>query len=189
MTTAYPLSWPEMFPRTKIREASQFRTSLAGALANVRTSLEAFGKNSGKKVTDLVLSSNVALGEQSPADPGVAVWFQWDGLQVCIPCDRYRKPEENLQAIHHVIEARRTELRHGTLAIVRATMTGFAALPPPPRWSDVLGFKVGDVVDKARIETAFKRLAKTAHPDTGGSADKMAELNRARETALKEMGS
>ena len=31
-------------------------------------------------------------------------------------------------AIHHIIEARRVELRHGTLALVRATFAGFLAL-------------------------------------------------------------
>jgi hypothetical protein len=62
----------------------------------------------------------------SPADPGVAVWFTWDGMQVCIAVDRYQKVASNLQAIHHIIEARRVELRHGTLALVRASFTAKA---------------------------------------------------------------
>ena len=50
---------------------------------------------------------------------------------MCIPVDRYNSVEANLQAIHHIIEARRVELRHGTLALVRASFTGFKALPAP----------------------------------------------------------
>ncbi|MEJ0093295.1 MAG: J domain-containing protein [Methylocella sp.] len=142
MTTAFPLSWPDGFPRTIRRETGQFKTTLAGALENVETSLTAFGKSSGKPVANIILSSNVSLGREKPDDPGVAVWFTWENTQICIPVDRYSTPAANLQAIHHVIEARRTELRHGTLAVVRATMKGFIALPAPGGkrpWWEVLG--------------------------------------------------
>ena len=188
--SAYPLTWPEMMPRQKTREKGAFRTSLAGALNNVEGSLRAFGRDSGKSVANIVLSSNVTLGVNKPADPGVAAWFTWDGLQVCIPVDRYSTVEANLQAIHHIIEARRTELRHGTLALVRATFTGFAALPAPANkraWRDVLDF-AQERPDAEAIDRRFRTLAKKAHPDAGGSADAMAELNQARADALKEIG-
>ena len=87
--TAYPLSWPATFPRTKWREAGKFKTALPNAIKNVQTSLRGFASDSGKKLENLVISSNVSLGHDTPADPGVAVWFAWDGLQVCIPVDRY----------------------------------------------------------------------------------------------------
>jgi hypothetical protein len=108
--TAHPLCWPTQFPRRQNRESGRFQTTLAGALENVQSSLRLFAKDSDKKIDGVVISSNVTLGQQRPADPGVAVWFSWDGLQVCIPVDRYDKVEGNLQAIHHIIEARRTEL-------------------------------------------------------------------------------
>ncbi len=183
--TAYPLCWPDAFPRAKQREKGAFRTTLAGALDNVRESLRLFGSDSRKSVAGVVLSSNVVLGDNRPADPGVAVWFTWDGLQVCIPVDRYDTPAANLQAIHHVLEARRTELRHGTLALVRATMKGFVALPAPdkPTWWRVLGVK--EEATKAEIEAAYRQLARDRHPDAGGSAEAMAELNLAREAGLK----
>jgi hypothetical protein len=115
MIPSYPLSWPDGLPRTERKVTSQFRTTLAAALNNVRKSLEAFGKDSGKAVTEISITSNVTLGETLPSDTGVAVWFTWDGQQRCIAVDRYPKPEDNLQAIHHVLEARRTEMRHGGL--------------------------------------------------------------------------
>lgn len=193
--TAYPLTWPDHIPRASRREGGQFRTSLSSALKNVEDSLRRFAGDSGKKIEGLVISSNVTLGVTRPTDPGVAVWFTWDGLQVCIPVDRYEKVESNLQAIHHVIEARRTELRHGTLALVRASFQGFRALPSPGSagkrpWKDVLGLSTVPAtnIGKATIENAYRTLAKKAHPDTGGSADAFAELQRAREDALKEIG-
>src|SRR5215203_4552412 len=140
--TVYPLHWPQGFPRAKSREKSRFRTTYDDALRNVKRSLNLFAQDSDKAVVEPVLSSNRnELASRAPDDPGVAVWFTWDGLQVCIPVDRYDSPAANLQAIHHIIEARRVELRHGTLSLVRASFQGFKALPAPQgkHWRDILG--------------------------------------------------
>lgn len=186
--TAFPLAWPREFPRQTSREAGSFRADLKAALKNVEGSLVAFSKDSGKLVTGIVLSSNVALGRDKPEDPGVAVWFVWDGQQLCIPVDRYLTPAANLQAIHHVLEARRTELRHGTLALVRATLKGFLALPAPD-WRNVLGLPAGKPATKAEVDAAHRSLAAERHPDKpGGSHDAMTALNAARASALKEIG-
>lgn len=192
MTAAYPLTWPDHIERSPRREAGRFQTSLNGALKNVEDSLRKFATDSNRKIESLVISSNYALGDRKPADPGVAVWFTWDGMQVCIPVDRYSSVEANLQAIHHVIEARRTELRHGTLALVRATFKGFQALPPPTSagrrsWREVLGFPPNADVGRNVIENAYREKAKKAHPDTGGSSEAMHELQRAREEALRSV--
>jgi hypothetical protein len=189
--SAYPLAWPASFPRTPDgrREKGRFQTTLSSALNNVRTSLERFGKDSGKSVQHIVMSSNYTLGVENPKDPGVAVYFLWDGLQVCIPVDRYTRIEGNLQAIHLIIEARRTEIRHGTLALVRATFAGFAALPAPDAedWRKVLGLGTG-VCSGVDIQNAYRKLANERHPDKpGGSHEAMAALNRARDAALREV--
>lgn len=190
MTAAYPLTWPEGFPRSPRREPGRFKTTLSGALSNVQDSIRLFGSDSGRPVTDIVMSSNVTLGAMKPVDPGVAVWFLWDGEQRCIPVDRYSTVEANLQAIHHIVEARRVELRHGTLALVRASFKGFTlALPAPGKrtWREVFGIGPTSIVTKPMIEECFRVAAKRAHPDAGGSTEAMAELNAARATALKEV--
>lgn len=188
----FPLQWPEMMPRYRgTRQAGAFKTSLTLAMKNVNDSLRRFAVDSGKPLANVVISSNVTLGVTNPADPGVSVWFIWDGMSVCIPVDRYAKVEANLQAIHHIIEARRTELRHGTLALVRATFQGFTALPSPASkktWREVLGV-AGSGGSREVIEAQFRSLAKVRHPDVaGGSHEAMAELNRAKDEALREIG-
>lgn len=185
MTAAYPLTWPDTIPRSKKREKGQFKTTLAGALKNVEDSLRRFGADSGVALTGIVLSSNVTLGQARPADPGVAAWFTWDGQQVCIPVDRYESVEANLQAIFHVIEARRTELRHGTLALVRASFRGFLAAPSAKTWQEVLGFARDATPTQAEVDAAYRRLARNAHPDQGGTQAAMAELNAARDAATR----
>ncbi|WP_404711537.1 J domain-containing protein [Sphingomonas sp. MMS24-J13] len=192
MTTAFPIAWPIGVPRTEPgrRATSQFKTSLGPALKNVEGSLRRFGETTGKRVTDVVISSNYSLGVQNPTDPGVAVWFVWDGKERCIAVDRYPKLEHNLQAIHYVLEARITEARHGGLRIVQQTFTGFIALPSPTMigektcW-EILGIQPG--APREKIEAAHKAKARSIHPDAGGDGVGMAELNVARDVALGQV--
>ncbi|WP_427452228.1 J domain-containing protein [Litorimonas sp. WD9-15] len=187
--TEYPLSWPEAVPRTRNPGTSSFRTGLSGAMNNVRKSLQMFSTETGKAITQIVISSNFTLSTNKPADSGVAVHFIWDGSPYCIPVDRYKKIEENLQAIHHIIEADRTKLRHGGLNIVRASMSGLKALPAPQGqrpWREVLG--CGLDATSSEVTAAVKRLAKLHHPDRpGGDVNRMAEINNAADRALAEL--
>src|SRR3546814_21100409 len=87
----------------------------------------------------------------------------------------------------------RTELRHGGLNIVRATFTGFQALPSPNTarnrsWKEVMEF-TGSEPNRREDEKRYRELSKKHHPDqAGGPHEKMAELNRAREHDIKEIG-
>jgi hypothetical protein len=184
MTQAYPLAWPDNIPRwTKPREKGLFKTTLSQSLKNVEDSLRLFGENSGKPIRDMVISSNVTLGAYKPADPGVAVWFTWEDQQISIPVDRYASVEANLQAIHHVLEARRTELRHGTLALVRATMKGFVALPAPPSWRGILGIAPGVPVTANEVNSFYRQACQKAN----ASGQDLTDINVARDRALKEL--
>lgn len=181
----YPLVWPDGLPRTERKAPSQFRTSLSAAINNVQKSLAAFGNDTGKRVGEVSVTSNVGgIAFEAPKDTGVAIWFVWEGAQRCIAVDRYPKVEDNLQAIHHILEARRTEMRHGGLHIVRQTFKGFVALPAPEGvkpWREVLG--LAGPVTKDDIDKAYRAKAADAHPDRGGSAEAMQLLNRARQEA------
>lgn len=187
----YPLAWPDNMPRTPPagRVRSPFRTGYDQAVKNVTKSLQGFQKDSGLRIDNPVMSSNRDLmGRLKDNDPGVAVWFQMDGQWVAFGVDRFPDPAANVQAIHHIIEARRTELRYGGLAIVRQTFKSFLALPAPAakHWSEILGVPRNAV--REEINTAYRRLAGERHPDRGGSDAMMAELNAARDAALKERG-
>jgi hypothetical protein len=182
----YPLVWPDGLPRTERKASSQFRTSLSAAINNVKKSLAAFGGDTGKAVTSVSVTSNVGgIAFDAPKDTGVAIWFEWDGAERCIAVDRYPKVEDNLQAIHHILEARRTEMRHGGLHIVRQTFKGFVALPAPEGakpWREVLGLTGPVTADQ--VKAVYREKAKAAHPDGGGSKEAMALLNRARDEGL-----
>ena len=184
--TAFPLTWPEHLPRySRTREKGAFKSTLAAALENVQRSLKLFAQDSGMAVSNIIISSNVTLGAQRPTDPGVAVWFTWGDSVRCMPVDRYGFVEANLQAIHHIIEARRVELRHGTLTLVKASMHGFIALAAPKgsQWYEVLGVPAD--AKRSDIEAAYRRLSMKYHPDRGGDSQKMAAINQARDTGLR----
>lgn len=182
---AYPLAWPLELPRTSKRRRSPFRVSLSRAVADLKDSLRLFGSDTGLPVKNVVISSNVTLGAPRPEDPGVAVYFDWDGAQRCIAVDSFPAVEANLRAIYQILEGRRQELRYGGLHIVRATFRGFSSLPPPESWRQVLGLEGQPSL--ADVEAAYKRLARERHPDAGGSALAMAALNAAREAARAEL--
>lgn len=194
MTQAFPLHWPVGFPRTKTTVKSRFGTSLTGAVNNVQDQIRRFGKDTDRQITNVVISSNVTLMNPRPQDPGIAVYFRWDGIDCCIAVDRYPKVEDNLQSVAVIIEADRTKMRHGGLNIVRAAMRGYASLPPPkgpdgqlaPPWWQVLGFK-NEKVSLTDAEAAYRAAVKTAHPDRGGDAARFNQITDAIRQAREEL--
>lgn len=127
-----------------------------------------------------------AIRPAKPDDPGVAVYFQIGGEPHCLPCDTYLLVEHNIAAIAAHIEATRAIERHG-VASVREMFSGFAALPAPQKWFEILGVSAGSNADV--IRAAYRALAAKRHPDRpGGSHDAMSELNKARDDGMRAIG-
>lgn len=186
MTEAYPLQWPDHQPRSKRRQRSQFNTSFAKARDALMSGLRLMG------VRLPVLSSNVELrrdglpyaGTKEPANPGVAIYFEWKGRHMAFACDRWDRVRDNVQAIRKTIEALRGLDRWGTGDMVDAAFRGFEALPPP-NWRGDLGLDVDATIEDA--EVSYRKRARTAHPDTGGSVEGMSRLNIAIDRAREEL--
>jgi hypothetical protein len=124
---------------------------------------------------------------QQPGNPGVAVWFLWKKRQRCVPCDRWDRIQDNMNAIRHTVAAMRGIERWGTGEMLERTAQIFTALPPPGAetpWHEVLGVPAGATIEE--IGRAYHLAAKELHPDRGGSTDAMARLNAARDRALRE---
>jgi curved DNA-binding protein CbpA len=50
----------------------------------------------------------------------------------------------------------------------------------------MLGLPLGRRLAAAEIHQAYKRAAKTAHPDSGGNGQEFRELSAARDALMKE---
>lgn len=187
---AYPLAWPER-PRTSPgrRRPSRFEVGFASARDHLLDELNKL------QARDVVISSNVPLrrdglplaSASEPQDPGVAVYFDRRVREAWVPfviaCDTYDRVKANLRAIGLTVEALRSIARHGATDMLEQAFTGFAALPPAPvagpPWWVVLGVPEAAPIDQVR--EAYRRLALEHHPDRGGDADRMAQINRAYE--------
>lgn len=195
--TAYPLSWPVNWPRSKNPTFSRFRQpgyqrtthSMAECTNAIGREIKLLG------ASGLIISTNVRLRQDGlpysqqpqPKDTGAAVYFKINGKDTVLACDRWNRVECNLWAIAKHIEAIRGQDRLGVGSIEQA-FRGYQALPErtaAKAWWDVL--EVPSTADKEVIKDAYRRLAKQYHPDTGcgGSDVLMAELNSAYEQAMR----
>lgn len=181
----YPLAWPDGVARTLPGSASpgSFKTTLAGARDNVENELRRFGNDTGKRVSDVVMTSNMTALGGAPVDKGVGVWFMWDGGRRAIAVDRYASVAANLQAIAKVIEAQRAIMRHGGLNIVRANFRGFTALPAPVNWRQTLCFGPNESTDMREVSARYREMARK----TEGDEVKLLPLNLARDAAQEEL--
>lgn len=186
---AYPLKWPAGVPRTKTRTRSKFkpRTILA-AVDLLRTELKRMGAE------NIVISSHVPVRQDGNPysdpgrmkDPGVAVYFQLDGVSYCFPCDRWIDVEENIHAVTKYTEAKRLMATWG-VGSTSQEFAGFKALGQGEMWWEVLG--LGATADSDQIQARYRTLAATAHPDKpGGSVGAMMRLNVARDQAIESLG-
>jgi hypothetical protein len=191
MTQAYPLQWPAHKKRCQTPASAQFKTTFEKARRYLTNELKLLNASYP------VISTNIPLrrdgfpyaDHKPPQDRGVAIYFQYNGQAMCFACDRWDRVEHNLQAIGHTIAALRGIARWGTGDMLEAAFSGFTALPAPDsgaQWAGILGVHPNAPI--GIIEEAYRNLARLNHPDRGGSAEKMAELNAAIAQARREKG-
>lgn len=192
MTEAYPLMWPEGWPRTDPYNRDNIYGKFGHNLTIDRSRRRLQNELRLLGARDMFLSSNLKLrkdgeprGEQrQPDDPGVAIYFERDHQNLCMAHDRWTKVEANINALALAIEGMRQMQRHGGGQMLKRAFTGFAALPPP-NWRRDLG--ITNQATLADAETAYREKARTEHPDAGGTIESMAVLNRSIEAARNEL--
>ena len=194
MTQAFPLQWPRGRPRTKARQDSAFRVNPTKAFEELLDEVARFD------VKGLVISSNIPTRldgtpyrdglKELIEDPGIAVYFTRKDRLICLCCDHYRRPWENVRALSKAVEGFRAMERHGAGQVLDQAFEGFTALPTPSaglnepqerHWTVVLGLETEPVVTEAMINAAYKAKARAA----GGATT---ELNLAKEAALQAVG-
>lgn len=194
MTEAFPLQWPEGWPRTPNwkRGSSRFGKNLGfGEIKKLQGELRLLGAR------NIVISSNIPLRNDglpyaSQAgkrydDPGVAIYYLLKGKPLSMARDSYATPWENIRSLTLTIGSIRSIERHGGASMMERAFAGFAAIAPPDwkkPWRQVFGIKPDWRGD---IRELYKEKARNRHPDAGGSDTLMAELNVAYEEAKQEL--
>lgn len=199
---AYPLAWPDGWPRTPLAErkhgASAFkrqrdtgrgwRQGEAWTFAAARDALlEEVWRHSPSSVT---LSTNFqpgkngpTEGKRRPAEEGVAVYFQRRGKPIVMACDRYHDAEGNMRSLTLALEALRQLERHGGGVMMEKAYDGFVALPAPKRPHEILG--VVPDASPEEVRRAWRMKIADAHPDQNGTHAAAAEVNAARDAMLR----
>lgn len=204
--TRYPLAWPARKPRRGWRErvVGDFSKSLDGVDGKKtrRVNVAEAAQRCEDELDRMgarwpILSTNLELrmdgrpraDRADPADPGACLYFDLKGVPHAMACDTYTTVEQNVAAIAAHLKAVRAIERYG-VGTTAETLQAFAALPPPPDakpkrpWWEVLG--VVRTSEPDEIKAMFKVKANKAHPDKGGTAELMSELNVALKEALAE---
>lgn len=192
--SAYPLTWPEGWPKPPSRERAKFggREKVAverivGGQCIVESAFRSTGSHSietARKflfaelerlggVERVVISSNLRLridgmptsGQGQPTDPSVAVYFMLKGKPHVLACGKWDRAQDNLWAIAKDIEATRGKLRWGVGTLERA-FSGYTAIPE--KTGGVNWWEVLEVAMNAseeQVRDAYRSLAKKYHPD------------------------
>ena len=212
-TEAYPLKWPEGFPRTPDHERERARfgqkanygcgkSSLTIFVARKRLQheIQAFTRvgQTYRIVPDMVvLSTNVPTRKdglpysnaREPDDPGVAVYLELDGEPHVFPCDKWDRVADNIAAIAAHLGAMRGIERWGVGDLHRV-FAGFHALPPgtgesngEDMWWVVLN--VDSNATKAEVQSSYRRMRSQNHPDNGGDPSAFDRIQRAYKQASR----
>ena len=205
MTEAYPLAWPEGWPRTApSRRTFNYHLKRA-TFSDSRNDIFAELRRLGAK--GVILSTNVPLRQdglpyanQKPVDgdPGVAVYFTLRDRQMSMARDSYDNVTQNMRSLAMAIEHLRGLERHGGAQMLERAFSGFAQLPPPAGstpeevvdWREEFGPFPDDMDNMdilALAESRYRRKAKEAHSDAGGSDTAMIRLNLAIKQAREEL--
>lgn len=189
MTEAYPLQWPEGWPRHKgLQDSDRRFRGPTFHWDRVYGGLKDELKRIGAK--NIVVSTNQPLRidgapyaqQRNIKDVGVAVYFTRGGKSMVMAQDRFYSVIGNMRSLTMAIEGLRQMERHGGAVMMERAFTGFAAIEAVGKsWWDVLQVRPDATLEA--IEANFRRLARDRHPDRGGSNAAMAELNEARSAA------
>jgi len=189
MADAYPLQWPDGWPRAKRTRAAKFKTPTGKAATLLSAELGRLG------ASHVVVSTNVPLKadgtirmDREPLDPGVAVYFNRDGQQMVLACDQYEDLRDNMMAVAKTIEAMRGIERWGAGELMDRAFSGFKALPAVASAGEDCWkvLNLPPMSDSRMVTLSHRDMLRKLHAD-GSPSEAFARVNVARDDALKAL--
>jgi hypothetical protein len=195
---AYPLRWPDGWPRTNPYQRESDRRfggggrklALGRAIKLLVDELRLLG------ATNVIVSSNMPTksdglpyaDDRGIEDPGIAVYFDFKKKPRVMARDGFTSVAGNVRSLTLAIDGLRQLDRHGGSLMLERAFDGFLAIAPPDwkkPWREVFGVKADWTGDIAAL---YRDKARNRHPDAGGNDSLMAELNVAYQEARNELG-
>lgn len=121
---------------------------------------------------------------QSETDRTVRLIYTKDGHSVELVMGAQSRAVDNLRVLYLAIEAMRLNERRGIGDVVQSAYLQIQAPTGQRDPYEVLGIRSDAPLDVA--EAAYRARVRTAHPDAGGSAEQVKELNEAIRRIRKE---
>jgi hypothetical protein len=198
---AYPLQWPEGWPRTpsyqrkssSVFQSRVYQITLERARSGLEQTLRLL------EARNIVLSTNIPLradgaprsgAERMNMDVGVAVYFTLRKRQMVMAQDAFDKVAGNVRSLALAVDGMRQMQRHGGGHMMERAFTGFLAITPPDwkkPWREVMSAAKDWRPSPSELASHYRKLANERHPDRGGSDTLMAELNVAYSEAKREI--
>lgn len=202
-----PLEWPRGRARSSRHQPSKFKVKTIGhARSELLRELRLFGARYVVITCNRELTARGIMqskGSTEP-DPGVAIYLDHDGSQLCITCDRWDSIADNLHACALTVEAWRGIRRWGASETLQRILDSFRALPPAPEgeameragqvavdWRKILGLHSVPLAQltPGDIKATHRALIRAIHTDRGpdGDPERAALINQARDAALADL--
>ena len=201
MIERFPLSWPAGYPVTQKRVDSAFKIAFVQARDEMINELKLLIGYA--EVKNIIISCNMPhnkdglLTGKMPLmypNPGVAVYFKFNGEDKVIACDHWTHLHANLRAIGLTVAAIRSMDRYKCTDILSRAMGDMKALPQNAgaagdmSWWVVLGVKKD--APWTWIEKTYRDKIKIFHPDMkpNGDADVFNMVQKAYQEAKVAFG-
>jgi hypothetical protein len=196
------VDWPEGFERTDPDDRASypggFEVTRHRAFASIMDELEAIDAYNIDVQTNAPHKSrqpHQPYKDATPDDPSVVVYFERDGQRYAIPCDRWDNLRDNARAIGSYLDAKRAIERYGVSTVDTEMST--QALPSGDDEEAIVVaggetlephevLEVSPDAPDAVVKGAYRELLKERHPDHGGTAEELKQLNQAKDSLLSE---
>lgn len=149
--------------------------------------------------TNLIVSTNIPIRQDGLLysdwmkrkidDPGVAIYFKYNGKEISMCCDQYLSVWENIYALGKGVEALRGMERWGVSEFLDRAFTGFKELPYSTEAVAIGWWKILEVshdASKEQVIDAYRTLSKKYHPDNQktGNSEKFIQVKAAYDQAM-----
>ena len=201
--SSHPLDWPDGVARTKPYARHSWPGRTSGDFGDTKRDLIEEAESVADTRYGIVVSTNQPTYKEGvhdlpyapssrgrPDDPGVAVYVVKGESPRVFACDQYQTLRGNMRAIRLTLEQLRQIEKRGLNEGQRAYQ-GFQQLPPEGETTDThvpMWWNILDVSREAsigQVKSAYRKKAKSAHPDQGGSKQQWNRLRDAYQEALE----